>query len=161
MGNKTIECTIKGCIKKVFARRWCSTHYSRWKRKGVHTLTRAPNGSGTIRQQGYRVIYVNHKLIFEHRHIMEQILGRKLMRTEVTHHLDGNRLNNHPSNLEVMSHAEHALRHGATFRNKTHKQCTKCRVTKPRWEFTRIQSKHLKSPGNDPHLTMCRACNRN
>lgn len=43
----------------------------------------------------------------EHRVIMERILGRKLTANEVVHHIDGNKLNNDPANLQVMTRAEH------------------------------------------------------
>jgi hypothetical protein len=37
----------------------------------------------------------------EHRVVMEQKLGRKLIKGEVVHHIDGNPGNNKPSNLEL------------------------------------------------------------
>ena len=50
-----------------------------------------------------------------HRVVMEAILGRKLRRSEVVHHKDGNILNNHPDNLELLSsQGEHMNRHRAT-----------------------------------------------
>ena len=60
----------------------------------------------------YRGIKVNgvHKDL--HRHIMEGILGRHLTFDEVVHHKDGNKLNNDPANLEVMSRADHMRLHG-------------------------------------------------
>ena len=39
--------------------------------------------------------------MFEHRLVMEQLLGRRLLPTEEVHHLDGNKQNNSPSNLEL------------------------------------------------------------
>ena len=38
---------------------------------------------------------------------MEYILGRKLSRNELVHHIDKNKSNDHPSNLEVCSSKEH------------------------------------------------------
>lgn len=37
----------------------------------------------------------------EHRLVMEQILGRKLRKGEIVHHVDGDRANNAPSNLDL------------------------------------------------------------
>ena len=42
---------------------------------------------------------------------MESILGRKLSKDEIVHHKDGNKLNNNPDNLVVMSKKEHTLLH--------------------------------------------------
>ncbi len=44
-----------------------------------------------------------HGYVREHRLVVEQVLGRYLLPTEVVHHIDGNRQNNTPENLEVYS----------------------------------------------------------
>lgn len=46
-----------------------------------------------------------------HRLAMENHLGRPLLKSEAVHHIDGNKLNNHIGNLEIMSRREHAIRH--------------------------------------------------
>ena len=47
-----------------------------------------------------------------HRVIAEQKIGRALMDGEVVHHIDGNFLNNHPDNLQVLpSQADHLRVH--------------------------------------------------
>lgn len=47
----------------------------------------------------------------EHRVVAEQMLGRPLLRGEIVHHIDHNKQNNDPSNLEVMTQARHAQIH--------------------------------------------------
>lgn len=47
----------------------------------------------------------------EHRAVAEYILGRKLASNEIVHHIDRNKRNNRPSNLIVMTQAEHARLH--------------------------------------------------
>ena len=41
--------------------------------------------------------------IMEHRYVMEKSIGRSLYPEETVHHIDGNRQNNAPSNLELFS----------------------------------------------------------
>lgn len=62
-------------------------------------------------RQYYKAIKVNGKKKDEHRHLMEQHLGRKLSSKEVVHHKNGNKLNNDLSNLEVMSLSDHSRMH--------------------------------------------------
>lgn len=47
-----------------------------------------------------------------HRVVMEQVLGRQLRPGEIVHHKDGNKLNNAPENLEIISsQSEHTRVH--------------------------------------------------
>lgn len=48
---------------------------------------------------------------FEHRLVMEAVLGRRLKRSEVVHHLDENKKNNKPGNLELLTRSEHGKLH--------------------------------------------------
>ena len=64
----------------------------------------------------YRCVQRNGRILGEHRWIMEQHLGRRLLRTEHVHHKDGNTLNNHLDNLEVKDCHAHARMHGAAHR---------------------------------------------
>ena len=48
----------------------------------------------------------NHRYLV-HRRKMENKLGRKLKYNEVVHHIDGNKLNNDLSNLQLMTRQEH------------------------------------------------------
>lgn len=48
---------------------------------------------------------------YEHRIVAAEMLGRPLRRDEQVHHIDGNKQNNDPSNLKIVSRAEHALEH--------------------------------------------------
>ena len=49
--------------------------------------------------------------VYEHRYVMERQLGRLLRSDEFVHHIDGNKANNDPSNLIVLSNPEHAKLH--------------------------------------------------
>lgn len=46
-----------------------------------------------------------------HRLVAEQMLGRPLEKGEIVHHIDGNKRNNDPSNLMVMTQSEHCRLH--------------------------------------------------
>lgn len=47
----------------------------------------------------------------KHRWLMEQRLGRRLLRHEDVHHKDENKLNNEMTNLELISHGAHSTLH--------------------------------------------------
>ncbi len=51
----------------------------------------------------YRRKTVKGKSVLEHRWVMEQHLGRKLLPNEEIHHIDGNKRNNDIANLEVFT----------------------------------------------------------
>jgi len=73
----------------------------------------AANAKGTSRKPSG---YIEHtrgaaKGKAVHRQVAETMLGRALMRSEVVHHTDRNRANNDPSNLLVMTRAEHTALH--------------------------------------------------
>ncbi|MGK3961340.1 HNH endonuclease signature motif containing protein [Sorangium sp. So ce1667] len=73
-----------------------------------------------LSEPGYLRIFVGrgrHRLadrsgnVYVHRLAAEMALGRHLRRGEDVHHRDGDRLNNAPGNLEVLTRAEHRAEH--------------------------------------------------
>lgn len=48
---------------------------------------------------------------YEHRVVAEQKIGRRLRRGDVVHHINGDKTDNRPGNLEVLNKSEHRLRH--------------------------------------------------
>jgi len=53
------------------------------------------------------------------RELVESLTGQRLKRDEVVHHIDGNRLNNKPSNLCIVSRKEHQMIHNRIGKIKT------------------------------------------
>lgn len=95
-----------------FRKGLCNACRVRLQRKGYVERDRAVNGTGTTTVDGYALVTENGKRVYLHRLIMEELLGRKLTEHEVVHHIDGDKLNNDPSNLKLFaSQAEHAKHH--------------------------------------------------
>lgn len=68
-------------------------------------------GEGGIGIDGYRRVCSNGKRIREHRLVMEKFIGRKLLRNEIVHHIDGDKKNNDIKNLQLMTFQQHCIMH--------------------------------------------------
>jgi len=61
--------------------------------------------------RGYKFAWVGGRAARVHRLVAALLLGRPLRRDEDVHHIDGNRGNNLPENLMVLSRSEHSRLH--------------------------------------------------
>jgi hypothetical protein len=104
--RKGTPCEVIDCGRPAAGDGLCRMHYERRRRRWTlrgPAPERAASGTGHLMKNGYRVITVNGRSMLEHRYVMEQALGRSLGKDESVHHRDGNRSNNHISNLELWS----------------------------------------------------------
>ena len=115
---KGAPCSVAGCARGARSSGMCGAHYMRHKRYGdasyvtgreewlARCRAAAPK-LGKAKSETYKKLHSRH----EHRVVAERMLGRALKHGEIVHHKDGNKHNNDPANLEVMTQAEHARLH--------------------------------------------------
>lgn len=107
-----VLCSVFGCDRSAGKTRkstgLCPLHYKRWYRYGDPYIThKGANGTGCVTDRGY--ILIGNR--YEHRRIMDVVVGRRLSRDEVVHHKNGNKSDNRIANLEVLPNAEHSRMH--------------------------------------------------
>lgn len=106
---KPCEC---GC-GRLALRRFVNGHNTRTLPVGEQSRRGRKNTGAVLAARGEATstYYRKRGQRHEHRTVAEQMLGRPLARDEIVHHIDGNKRNNDPSNLQVMTQAEHARLH--------------------------------------------------
>ena len=104
--------------RRVFCNRQCRTDY----RKPLAPSTR------------YRQVKRNGRKQLEHRAVMEEIIGRPLMKNELVHHINGIKTDNRPANLMLTDPVTHGRAHHLKY--PITKNCIVCSV-----EFTPHKTK--------------------
>lgn len=81
----------------------CGLHYQRFRKYGdaAAPYTRHNRERFTTEAGYVRVRTGTNAFEFEHRLVMAETLGRSLMPTENVHHINGDRADNNPGNLEL------------------------------------------------------------
>ncbi|MCR4435624.1 MAG: HNH endonuclease signature motif containing protein [Clostridiales bacterium] len=110
----------------LFENNFCSKeHFYRWNSKRISAYNREQNPmnkpggviearlrrSLMLRDKGKGVTY--RKLLgrHEHRIMAEEFFGIELTSNDIVHHINGNKRDNSPLNLQILSRSEHAKLH--------------------------------------------------
>jgi len=110
---------------KIFCNRTC---YINWKRKNPNK--KAYKEKVIISEYAY--IYEpehpsaikNKRYVAEHRLVAEKMFGRYLKQNEIPHHLNGNKLDNRPENLQLLTKNEHCSMNAISKRRNKNGQFT-------------------------------------
>lgn len=99
-------CKVTGCNKPVFRKYsgLCCMHHWRlikYNDPGEPGRRKAHNGAGWDSTDGYRGCSQNGVSRYVHRIVMEEYLGRPLLKSENVHHINGDRQDNRIENLEI------------------------------------------------------------
>lgn len=98
-----LKCPAPGCerpgIKQYKAgtnpHEYCVVHKKRWQNHGHINPTRQPDGQWRHKDEnGYVKIKVDGRAKYEHIHLAEKALGKKLPKGAVVHHMNENRSDN-------------------------------------------------------------------
>lgn len=134
--GKLFKKSAKRITKQNFCCRKCMDEFNSIKFSTYNTIENPMNAKGRTIEERFAMrdrrinakdregkgihTYIKQLGEPEHRKIMRIKLGRELKPNEVIHHIDGDRTNNKPSNLLVMTRSEHSRLHAKEYWRKKH-----------------------------------------
>lgn len=112
--GKTIKLPYWYAKRRQFCSAECANQFSKGKKRrpGLRGKDNPRHKSRQIKE-GRKVMIWNdeNKLVYEHRDVMEKVIGRKLKTNEIVHHVNCDPLDNRPENLSLMTKGEHLKAH--------------------------------------------------
>lgn len=116
-GNKICEFCKKEFTPKDKTKKYCSMECSSSDRKKFLSIPECLEQASRKldKKIGYVRVYCpmhpeanTWGYVYEHRLIMEGVIGRHLTKNEHIHHINGKRWDNRPENLQIMSPSDHS-----------------------------------------------------
>ena len=100
------NCEVPWCARQATGSGYCRVCDARWKRSGgplgpIIRNTSVVDSAGYVRYYAVHPENKSDRTQFAHRVVMENHLGRPLMKEENVHHINGNRQDNRLENLEL------------------------------------------------------------
>lgn len=97
-----IGCIVEGCDLPHESKGYCNTHYNRmYKYNRTHRILNK-KGNGTFDRNGYTVIWVDGRRMYQHVYLAEKALGKRLPVGAIVHHMNLNKKDNcTPLNLVI------------------------------------------------------------
>jgi hypothetical protein len=109
-----VICSVPDCERKAFrSTGMCNAHTQRARKYGDPQADKplrkvAPRHEPRMTKDGYVKVWDESRgcFEFEHRVVMEQMLGRRLQGKETVHHVNGDKTDNRAANLELWSSSQ-------------------------------------------------------
>lgn len=93
-------CVVDGCESIArYSDNLCGKHHGRMVKYG--TTDFVSRAKGSVNRNGYLVMHDGVRQRMAHRLVMQEHLGRELLKHENVHHINGDRLDNRIENLEL------------------------------------------------------------